>query len=383
MDQGKKGAPFLLDFLKEQYLDTFIAEGGSKIKFITGRQGSGKSYFLKKMCEAAAASGYITVQFSARKIWLNDFKEIYLEIVRQCDVSDRIRECADEIIRRLNYNPEEIPEGRRFMDFLASVNEANVLNKRAVRNEVADMFLNNPVLDNNFASVCAQLTCDWLGHPCLDDTDRETLVQWLAADKTIRFTVMRTLGLAPVRITKYNARHMLRSLAELVHLSGHKGLFIAVDDLDILQDNSGMEEIHYSKIRRDDAYESIRQMIDDIDTMKYLMFVFGMNRSLIDNEKAGMKSYQALWMRIQNEIVSDKLNRFTDILDLDRLAAQEYDEDYILEMSLFFADEAETRSRNATILNEEKIHELLEKAKYGSVGLPQLIKESTLKGEEE
>jgi hypothetical protein len=141
-----------------------------------------------------------------------------------------------------------------------------------------------------------------------------------------------------------------------------------------------MEEIHYGKVRRDDAYESIRQIIDDIDTMRSLMFVFAFDRTLIDNEKAGIKSYQALWMRIQNEVLSERFNCFSDILDLDRLASQVYSDDYIMEMSLEFAEEAEKKSKEASIIDEQTISEILEKAKYGSVGLPQLIKEATLEG---
>ena len=35
--------------------------------------------------------------------------------------------------------------------------------------------------------------------------------------------------------------------------------------------------------------------------MKNIMFVFAFERELLDHDSAGLKSYQALWMRIQNE----------------------------------------------------------------------------------
>ncbi len=380
MNRQKEGVRFLLDFLKEIYLDDYIAKGGSKTKFITGRAGSGKTFFLDQMKRDAEAAGYITVSFSAKKVWLHDFRNIYLEILNQVNMEQRINDCADVIIRNMDYSPEEVHQSRNFIDYLASKNEANILNKRALRGEITNMFLQNPLLDTNFASVCAQLTADRLGHPSLDEGDRTLLYQWLMGDSTMKFTVLRALGLSPVRITKYNARHMLRSLSEVIRLGGHSGLIIFIDDLDILCDNSGMEEIHYGKVRRDDAYESIRQIIDDIDTMRSLMFVFAFDRTLVDNEKAGIKSYQALWMRIQNEVLSERFNCFSDILDLDRLASQVYSDDYIMEMSLEFAEEAEKKSKEASIIDEQTISEILEKAKYGSVGLPQLIKEATLEG---
>ena len=144
---------------------------------------------------------------------------------------------------------------------------------------------------------------------------------------------LRALDFYPSRITKYNARHMLRSLAELVRMGGHSGLFVTIDDMEILTSRSSLEAIHYTKVKREDTYESVRQLIDDIDSMKNIMFAYAFDRELLDNENAGIKSYQALWMRIQNEIVGERFNRFADMIDMDRLAMQEYTPEVIVAMS--------------------------------------------------
>ncbi len=72
------GIGFVSDFLRDRYLG-YIAQGGSKIKFITGREGSGKSHLLELMLADAADADFKTVSFSAKKIWMHDFKEIYFE----------------------------------------------------------------------------------------------------------------------------------------------------------------------------------------------------------------------------------------------------------------------------------------------------------------
>ena len=206
-------------------------------------------------------------------------------------------------------------------------------------------------------------------------------MRWLNGDKTVKSASLRAMGFSSGKLTKYNARNMLRSLAELIRLGGHKGLIVLIDDVDILVDKGGLENVIYNKNKRDDSFESIRQLIDDIDSMHNIMFVFGFDRVLIDDEKKGMKSYQALWMRVQNEIRSERFNRFADIVDLDNLALQEYTMDYILEMSLELAEKAERASKKASILDEEKLQSLIDKAKYGAIGLPQLVKEAILEGE--
>ena len=111
---------------------------------------------------------------------------------------------------------------------------------------------------------------------------------------------------------------MLRSLVEIIKVSGRPGIVVAIDDMDILVNSSSLEEIRYTKLKREDTYESIRELIDEIDTLKNIMFLFSFDKILIDDESSGLKSYQALWMRIQNEVSSERLNKFTDILDLDR-----------------------------------------------------------------
>lgn len=154
-------------------------------------------------------------------------------------------------------------------------------------------------------------------------------------------------------------------------MGGYAGLFIAIDDLEILISRSSLEPIHYTKMKREDTYESIRQLIDDIDSMKNIMFVYAFDRRLMDDENAGLKSYQALWMRIQNEIVGERFNRFADMVDMDRLAAQEYTPDVIVSMS-----ENIVRMQKNTVekpLNREAAEEIIRQARTGAVGIPQLI----------
>ena len=124
-------------------------------------------------------------------------------------------------------------------------------------------------------------------------------------------------------------------------------------------------------MKREDTYESIRQLIDDIDSMKNIMFVYAFDREMIDNENAGLKSYQALWMRIQNEIVGERFNRFTDVVDLDRLAAQEYSPEVIISISESFANVQQNRVISPLDMDGAK--EIAAQAKTGALGIPRLI----------
>lgn len=365
------GVDFLTDFWQEKYLQEYIRDGGSKIKFITGRPGSGKTHFLRLMTAVAGKENYETAQFSAKEIWLHDFKDIYVEIFRQCDVMACLEAVSRHVIQQMGFEYEKIPEGMRFIDYLSQIDSVDAITKREIRTLLRKTFLDNPLMDNNFALACSMLTGSILGYPVLEEQNKELLLAWLEGDRSIKLSQLRALDFYPSRITKYNARHMLRSLAELVRMGGHPGLFVTIDDMEILTSRSSLETIHYTKVKREDTYESIRQLIDDIDSMKNIMFAYAFDRELMDNENAGLKSYQALWMRIQNEIVGERFNRFADMVDLDRLAAQEYTPEVIMEISKSLAGAQNQVSMQ--VLDYGRAKEIAEMAHTGAVGILRLI----------
>lgn len=378
--QLSAGMDFITDFWQKHYLEEYIREGGSKIKFVTGRCGSGKTHLLKCMAATAREEEYMTAEFSARDVWIHDFKEIYIEVFRQSDILDCLGRCSLQIIRNLGFVPEDIPEGLTFMDYLSQNDLGDAITRREIRFQLKSMFLENPLIDNNFALACSLLTGGILGHPLLEEQNKQMLLCWLEGDRSLKLSSIRSLGLSPVRITKFNARHMLRSLAEVIHMAGNSGLFITVDNLEILLSRSSLDPVHYTKLKREDTYESIRQLIDDIDSMKNIMFVFAFERELLDNDSAGFKSYQALWMRIQNEVVGEHFNRFADIVDLDRLAAQVYTPQILMEMSGKLADIYRELGDTASPISPDMCETLIRQAKTGNISLPRLVNMATLGG---
>jgi len=326
------------------------------------------------MAAIAEKENYKVVQFSAKNIWMHDFKDIYVEIFRQCNIMECLDAVSHHVIHEMGFDYHDIPQGMKFIDYLSQNNFGDAITRREIRTQLRKHFLENPMLDNNFALACSMLTGCILGYPVLEDQNRDMLLAWLEGDRSIKISQLRALDFYPSRITKYNARHMLRSLAEVARMGNYSGLFITIDNLEILISRSSLELLHYTKMKREDTYESIRQLIDDIDSMKNIMFVYAFDRELIDNENTGLKAYQALWMRIQNEIVGERFNRFNDVVDLDRLAAQEYTPDVIISIS-----ESIARLKKAapvSPLDMETAREIVQQAHTGAVGIPGLIQEA-------
>jgi hypothetical protein len=372
------GIGFINNFWEKHYLKEYIKAGGSKIKFVTGNKGSGKSYLLRDFTEKAKQNGYLTVTFSANQIWLNDFKFIFLEILNQCNLDNLMDKCSKIIIKELGYDFTQIEEGKRFIDYLAFLKKNDAIERGEIRNQLRKLFKDNPRMDNNFAIACSLLCGGVLGQPPLEDSGKDLIFSWLRNEKGFRITSLRPLGMSPSRITKFNARLMLQSLSELVMVSGYSGLIVTIDDLDILVDKSSLSPLHYTKMKREDTYESIRELIDDIDNFKNIMFLFGCSRELIDNEKIGMKSYQALWMRIQNEVWNDRINKFADIMDMNDIAKQFYTTEVLINMSKEFSNRIKNKEIETKVIDKEIANKLIEQSKLGGISIPVLVQNATL-----
>lgn len=381
LQQITVGIDGLVQFIQDKYFIEYIADGGSKIKFVTGKAGSGKTHLLQLLSMKAGDSGFTAVSFSARDIWLHDFKNIYSEIFRQSDFMNCLLFCAKKIAGELGYDYASIPEGMTFADYLSSIGELDALIKKEIRNQIRVMFLSNPLIDNNFAVACSLLTGGILGHPVLENSSRELLLAWLIGDKSVKLPALRSIGLSPAKITKYNARHMLRSLTEVHRIAQSPGIVVTVDNLENFIRSSSLDFIRYTKLKREDAYESIRELIDEIDSLRNIMFFYAFDRELLDDELNGIKSYQALWLRIQNEIVGNRFNGFADIIDLDRYASETYTHEALLTMSRKIADSVNSLSYCADSISGERADTFISETKYAKTSLPRQVALATVNAE--
>lgn len=364
-------------FLKKEYFDTFISHGGSKIKFVTGKKGSGKSHLLKLLSFDAVDSGFVTVELDSRSLLLSDLTNLYLAVFEKLDLDDLVRRSAVNMVSSIGYD-YSIDNSRSFSSWLSDQGVLSFYSKSEIRAALRKFYQENPNLDYNFAQILSLLASEYLGMFKLDGETKDLVSKWLHADKTVKLSALRSSGLAGYKISKSNARFLLRSLSELVHMAGYSGLFVSIDNLESMISTSSLNPVKYTKMRRDDGYEAIRELIDDIDTFRYFFLVFGFDRSLTDNEKNGFKSYQALWLRIQNEIISKRVNLYVDLLDLDRINTTLYTPEAILDMSARLTSLFSSYDISAVPMTDEDAEKVMKEAKFGGTSFPLLVNRFTL-----
>lgn len=323
------GEDGIWNFWREYYLADYVAAGGSKVKFFIGKAGAGKTHALLLLLAEARRMGYLTMYADARQVRLNKFDSLYQAVFDGVDVAGLVAGYAETVVESLGYPAGQIPAGQDFFTWAQEQGRAAETLRREVQ-EKLDALYHDRKINHNFAMAFTQLCADHLGVRRLAPEQKEILSDWLKG-RPLPAKALKPLRIF-ARIDKYNARLMMASFLHLLRLCGRRGLCAAVDSLEALLERGPEGRALYGRAARNEVYESLRQLVDDFADFEGAFFVFAGRPELIHDEKSGLKSYEALWMRIQNEVSGARPNKFADLLDQDALVKEFFTVERCLEL---------------------------------------------------
>lgn len=93
-------------FWLSSYLEDFIAAGGSKVKFLLGKPGSGKTHALLLLQHKARLMNYIDVFIDARSVRLHQFNTIYQAVMEAVDIENLVSAYSAGLVEKLGYQAE-------------------------------------------------------------------------------------------------------------------------------------------------------------------------------------------------------------------------------------------------------------------------------------
>lgn len=240
-----------LKFVEED-LDNFIAEGGSKVRFINGDYGDGKTHFMSVIRQLALqknfASSFVVL---TRDIPIHKFEVVYQEIVSQL----RGRFNGTGIRALIQHWIEEQKKAEVDLDVLFSSLRQMTKMDRNFTNALIGLF-----------QVTSPVSCEKeSGEEIVDP--QEILYQWFEGKK-----VVKKKELAKVQVfetlNKTNSKTFLQSLVEFLRLTGHKGLILLFDELETV--------LAQSASIRNATYENIRLLMDNTEHTEYLQLFFSL-----------------------------------------------------------------------------------------------------------
>ncbi|MBF0467493.1 MAG: DUF2791 family P-loop domain-containing protein [Desulfamplus sp.] len=312
-----------LTFIEDD-LENYIAEGGSKVRFISGDYGDGKTHFMSVIHHMALAKGFaISFVVLTREVPIHKFETVYQNIVRQLrgnfegtgirflleswlkqlertDIKTALKKAAKRKVKAGELETESRTQEEKIEEIISEMG-------REFR-EIQGMdisFANalTALLNNHFAP--ASETED--GQTPRQESDREVLLNWFEGGKVTK------KELKPFQIyeflNKANSKQFLNSLILFLKHIGHKGMILLFDEMETV--------IAQSASIRSAAYENVRLLIDNSESSRFLHIFFSIIPDVLISEK-GFKSYDALWSRVRSIGDTGTLNFRGVLVDIHR-----------------------------------------------------------------
>ncbi len=289
-----------LTFIEDD-LDNYIAEGGSKVRFISGDYGDGKTHFMSVIRHLALAKGFaVSFVVLTREVPIHKFETVYQNIVREL---------------RGSFEGTGI---RKLLDsWLEQLSETNIKAK-GNKGEKARFTLGHELqgiqgMDINFANALTALVNNRFAPAGTEEEEehreagREVLLHWFEGGKVTK------KELKPFQIyeflNKTNSKQLLNSLIIFLRYIGHKGMILLFDEMETV--------IAQSASIRSAAYENVRLLIDNSESSSFLHIFFSIIPDVLISEK-GFKSYDALWSRVRSIGETGALNFRGVLVDIHR-----------------------------------------------------------------
>lgn len=263
-----------------------VERGGAGIRFVIGRFGAGKSFFLNLASVVAVEKGFLVAR-----------ADITTER-RLHGSGGQARALLAELMRSL------VTKGRPEGGALGPVIEKWI---SEVTCDVCDVDDDGQAVAEAIASKLRPLQGLIGGfdfHAVLlkyfqayqkgDDVTRQAVIRWLRAEYDTKTEARRDLGVRSI-IEDRDFYDYLKLFAAFSRIAGYKGLLICIDEMIVLSHRLS------SRQARQANYEAILRILNDClqANVEGLEILFGGTDEFLSDKRRGLYSYEALATRLQ------------------------------------------------------------------------------------
>ena len=296
-----------LDVVKDEYLDGFISDGGSSLKFAVPMKQDLTSLLKDRFAAESEELGYLVVVVDAGETRVHMLQEIFFRIAEQMDW----RQMAKRVVLRLageaGYRTETVSL-RTDAPILEAIGSASAVDESLVRLELRNPLFQSVTQNGNmsrdFRMAMTQLCLDEMGGTGRGQ-EAVPLIEWLTGVNR-RVSSVRRYSIYN-SIVRTNARHFLESLLYWVRFVGHSGTGVILDDSRVTLRRNPRDGLRfYTRSAVMDHYELLRELIDGTDHLEGLLMVVLADEEFLDEDirGKGFSIYQALRSRIADEVRS-------------------------------------------------------------------------------
>jgi hypothetical protein len=291
-----------LRLIDEEYLRAFITEGGAAVKFVVVDSQEDAAKLFHALDDQAGRHRLARAAIDSASVKLHMIQDVFFGIARQVDWAFLAQRFIEKLFADNDYTwprpgmPMPIP------DLADANNVADTLLRREINQWLTRRVMRDTAMAQEFRLAMTRLCLDRLAPSDGSGDNVAPVLQWLRGD-------LRTIGALRTaaiyrKVTRHNARSMLRSLGHWLRLTGDRGLLLTLDIRRLAQSlPSGTDGIRYTPAAVMDAYEVLRQLIDEADHLQGLLLVVLADPSFLEGDpKRSIDSYLALKMRIWDDV---------------------------------------------------------------------------------
>ena len=292
-------SPDWLDLMRREYLRRFVPGGGSAIKFVVGAD-SDLTEIRHSLEGFARDGGLHVVAVNAASTKIHMIQDVFFAAARSIDWERLAQTWVEELFRSNQYAWPRPGESVALTEVAVANDVDATLLRKQVQQWLAQHIMRENELAQDFRSAMANLCMRRM--ELGDERATAPVVEWLSGD-------LRTI--APVRqvpitakITRHNGRSMLRSLCHWLRMCGVQGLVVTLDLRQLARTGPKTEAVvWYTPAAIIDAYEVLRQLIDDAESFEGLFLAVLVNPEFRDGDpKRSVSAYRALKERIWPDV---------------------------------------------------------------------------------
>lgn len=291
-----------LRFVRKEYLDTFVKEGGAAIKFAVPLDKEAHQVLWDGLVRESQQLGFLVARLDARETRIHLADQIFFRVAEQVPWQ-RLRH---RIIARLAEVKDDAA-GDRSVEQVASVlgvDRGDLLME--LRPKIVNKVFKNRELSKDFRVAMMQLCLAEISGGQDGATAIQVLTDWLTGRNNAVSAVKPYQIFC--RINRTNARFMFESLLRWVSFAGIPGVVVLWDTSQLaLSRNPRDDSVYYSKAAVLDAYEVLRQFLDGTDRLRGCLMVVVPDVAFLDDFSRGIHAYEALKFRVIDEVRDRKL----------------------------------------------------------------------------
>ncbi len=293
-----------MDILKQEYLSTFVKDGGAAVKFSV-IDDDRKWELLETLRSCCEKEGYIFLNLDAEEHRVHMPQKIFFGIAAQIDWRLLARQFMLRSLESLNYQIKDIDPGT-VENVIDAVAQLNGLEHRSVllglRQKIEKEVTKNKNMVKAFRIAMTQICLEQADSSAAGRTTRQPVIDWLNGTDP-RIGRVRTFQICTT-INRATARYFLRSIFYWVQQAGWSGTVVMLDNARLTVARNPKDGQHYyNRAMTMDHYQLLREIIDDTDLLTGTLLIVRTNYQFFEQESGrDWGIYEALKVRIMDDV---------------------------------------------------------------------------------